>query len=124
MEGITLTCENCGEQTIRPSKPEPQNAREGKQVLFHCEYCGAVNLRDGSIRTRKAPEPQVLPDKSQVTPKEKEKWFSIGQTIVTFALGVLALIFLRKGIKGPGDSPRDTSGGPGQSYKTPWSSIR
>lgn len=52
MEEVKLICDNCGEETSRPYKPEPKNAREGRQMRFHCEYCGARNLRDGTAIPR------------------------------------------------------------------------
>ncbi len=120
MEEIKLTCNACGAEIMRLPKPAPQNAREGKQPRFHCEYCGAVNLRDGTIRTKRSLEVLEAPEKK----KEESSISKVVVPIATVVLGVLAVIFLRKAIKGKGNGPGNISGGPGQSDRLPWNSIR
>jgi len=120
MEEIKLICKACGEETTRLPKPAPQNAREGKQSLFHCPYCKAVNLRDGTIRTRKLLGIQKVPE-------EKKEGSSGRKVLGTIYLGILTIvtfIFLRKFLKGQGSGPGNNLGDPGQTDKLPWNSIR
>lgn len=41
-------CANCGAIRELADKPEPATVKEGRQVLFNCRACGAVNYRDGT----------------------------------------------------------------------------
>lgn len=53
MDEVILVCKACGAEIVRQAKPEPKDGREAKQSLFHCDNCGAVNLRDGTIRVKR-----------------------------------------------------------------------
>lgn len=53
MDEVILICKACGAETVRQAKPEPKDGREAKQALFHCDNCGAVNLRDGTLRVKR-----------------------------------------------------------------------
>lgn len=127
MEEVKLICGNCKTETFRLPKEPPTNAREKKQALFHCEHCGVVNLRDGSVRLKKAQEvPKVLEKKQEILEQKKEGP-SVGwrRFVAMTFLGALAFIFLKKSLKGPGgggsvgNSPSD----PGQGSKFPWSPV-
>lgn len=53
MDEVILVCKACGAETVRQAKLEPKDGREAKQSLFHCDNCGAVNLRDGTLRVKR-----------------------------------------------------------------------
>jgi DNA-directed RNA polymerase subunit RPC12/RpoP len=93
MEEVKLICGNCGEETSRPPKPEPKNAREGRQVRFHCEYCGARNLRDGSVIPRTL-EVKEDPKEIQEEPEKKESGDGGKLALLSVAIaGFVAIVY-------------------------------
>jgi hypothetical protein len=117
MEEVSLVCGNCSEETFRPAKEPPKNAREAKQALFHCEHCGAINLRDGTVRVKKVQEVREIPEQKQ------ERGPSAGKVILGALVAVVAAIFLGKFIKGQGGSSGNSPKSTGQDHKSPWSPI-
>jgi hypothetical protein len=129
MEEEKLVCASCGEETFRPPKDPPANAREARQVRFHCEYCGVANLRDGSVRGKRAQEVQTTSGHEQ-RPEEGQEESSAGRGVLAVLcmalLGVVAAIFLKKGLKGPGGGGSGTGSSPGssgQGPKFPWNPV-
>jgi len=119
MEEVRLVCGNCGEETFRPAKEPPTNAREAKQALFHCEHCGVVNLRDGTVRVKKTQELQEITEQKN---KDSSGGKGIFTIVMTTILSVVAFIILKKSIKGhegSGSNPEN----PGQEPKFPWRPI-
>lgn len=116
MEEVKLICGNCKTETFRLPKEPPTNAREAKQALFHCEHCGVVNLRDGSIRVKKAQEVQEITQQKQEGP-------SVVKVILGFFVAVAAAIFLGKFMKGQGGSPGNSPKNTGQDSKFPWNPL-
>lgn len=130
MEEEKLVCGGCGEETFRPPKDPPANAREARQVRFFCEYCGVANLRDGSVRGKKIQEVQKKSGQEQRIPEEDKEESSAGRGILAaFAmalLGVVAVIFFKKGLKGPGgggSGAGNSPGSSGQGPKFPWNPV-
>lgn len=130
MEEEKLVCGSCGNETFRPPKDPPVNAREARQVRFHCEHCGVANLRDGSTRGKKVQEVQMTPKEESEAPKQNKEEPSAGRgvfaVLVMAVLGVVAAFFLKKGLKGPGGGGSGTgnsSGNAGQGPKFPWSPV-
>lgn len=128
MEEVRLVCGHCKAETFRPPKEPPTNAREAKQALFHCEHCGVVNLRDGTVRVKKAQQVQEIPEKKQEVSEQKKQESSTGWGAFIIAiLGAAAFILFKKSLKGPGsgggvgNSPGPNS--PGQGPKFPWSPV-
>lgn len=87
MEEVILGCKACGAETVRQLRPEPKDAREAKQILFHCESCGAVNLRDGTLRTKR-----VLVKSDSGEEKDGDFLDGIVKTAAVMAAAVLAVL--------------------------------
>ncbi len=111
-EQVQLTCEECGAEVIRSYKEPPKNAREGKQPLFHCEYCGAVNLRDGTVRGKKEYPAQKRP--------QEEKDGSFWKILAGVVFTVISGIVLGKVIKSRQGNVGGNQGGPAVGHKYPW----
>lgn len=116
MEEIRLVCGNCGKETFRPAKEPPTNAREAKQTRFHCEHCGVVNLRDGTVRVKKTQEVQEITEQKNNDSSGDKGIFTI---VMTTIVSVVAFIILKKSIKGPGGTGNNL-GNSGQGTKYPW----
>lgn len=116
MEEVKLICGNCKTETFRLPKEPPTNAREAKQALFHCEHCGVVNLRDGTVRVKKAQEVQEILEQKQEKP-------SVVKVILGALMAVAAAILLGKFIKGQGGSPGNSPKNTGQDSKFPWNPL-
>jgi hypothetical protein len=116
MEEVKLICGNCKTETFRLPKDPPTNAREAKQALFHCKHCGVVNLRDGTVRVKKAQEVQEIPEQKQEKP-------SVVKVILGALMAVAAVILLGKFIKGQGGSPGNSPKNTGQDSKFPWNPL-
>jgi len=108
MEEVKLTCGNCGTETFRPPKLEPKNAREKKQMLFHCENCGARNLRDGTAIPRNI---KVQDPTKGIQDEPKEKPGGIAGIFIVL-LGIVAAIAAAIFLKRPKAKPQDESSGP------------
>ncbi len=102
MDEVILECKACGAETLRPPKPEPQNGREAKQALFHCESCGAVNLRDGTLRTKRG----LL----KLEPSKEEKGDDFWDGVREIGLVILGAVMAVLGVK----VWKDSQGGAGK----------
>ncbi len=75
MEKGKIKCGDCGKINERVLKPKPRNGREAKLIYFLCDYCGAKNLRDGTIsgkKVNKVPK-ESLVEKENVVEETQEE---------------------------------------------------
>ena len=74
METVDLICGACGEINKRKPKPEPEDARECRQIYFICSHCRIKNYRDGTYEGQafddESEEPHDQEDVMAVTPKK------------------------------------------------------
>lgn len=115
-EQVKLTCSACGAEVFRMPKPAPKNGREAKQSLFHCEYCGAVNLKDGTVRGKKEFTAQERPP--------EEKGGSVWKAILGIGITVISGIFLGKFIKNQQGNIGGSKGDPAAGARHPWDPLK
>lgn len=109
MEEEKLVCGNCGEETMRPPKPKPKNAKEARQVLFHCEGCGARNLRDGTAIPRTVKDQDDTEIIQQDKPTEKQNsGAGILALLGVLGVGITAYLLKRSKEKSAGASEKNS----------------
>lgn len=96
-------CAVCGAIGELPDKPEPITAKEGRQVLFNCRVCGAVNYRDGSAvpHGQRTVKHGQIPDEplEEIKDEPKERTGGIAGILTVFSIlvaSIAAAFFLRR----------------------------
>lgn len=118
MEEVSLICGACGAEIFRLPKPEPRNAREAKQALFHCDYCGAVNLRDGTVMPKKEFPRQEINQEEKKDSAYNPILFLISIILTAAGVGLAIKKIIKNRQINTDQNPDD----PGANLKHPWES--